>query len=120
MNQLSLTVDEMHAVRAASSQLSTVSRPTSMHIPIKSVRAFREVNLGRRENALRHCQDPKLKCRVECLSMPAQAERATLAGKEVSISRRTCSAAGSRISAWVLPTDEERMIARYTSQAIGA
>ena len=28
------------------------------------------------------------------------------------------STAGSRISAWVLPTDEERMIARYTSQAV--
>ena len=27
-------------------------------------------------------------------------------------------ATGSRISAWVVPTDEERMIARYTSQAV--
>ena len=32
--------------------------------------------------------------------------------------RGRISAAGSRISAWVLPTDEERMIARYTSQAV--
>ena len=30
------------------------------------------------------------------------------------------SAAGSRISAWVLPTDEERMIARYTGQVVEA
>lgn len=30
------------------------------------------------------------------------------------------SADGSRLSAWVVPTDEERMIARYTSQAIAA
>ena len=32
--------------------------------------------------------------------------------------RGRINAAGSRISAWVLPTDEERMIARYTSQAV--
>lgn len=30
------------------------------------------------------------------------------------------SADGSRLSAWVVPTDEERMIARYTSAAIAA
>jgi acetate kinase len=30
------------------------------------------------------------------------------------------SAVGSRVSAWVVPTDEERMIARYTSQVVGA
>jgi acetate kinase len=34
--------------------------------------------------------------------------------------RGRISAAGSRISAWVLPTDEERIIARYTSQAVRA
>jgi acetate kinase len=28
------------------------------------------------------------------------------------------SADGSRVSAWVLPTDEERMIARYTNKAL--
>ena len=33
--------------------------------------------------------------------------------------RGRISAAGSRISAWVLPTDEERMIAHYTSEAVG-
>jgi acetate kinase len=33
---------------------------------------------------------------------------------------RRIDAAGSRVSAWIVPTDEERMIARYTSQAIGA
>jgi len=32
--------------------------------------------------------------------------------------RSRIGAAGSRISAWVLPIDEERMIARYTSQAV--
>jgi acetate kinase len=30
------------------------------------------------------------------------------------------SAAGSRVSAWVVPTDEERMIARYTSRIVSA
>ena len=34
--------------------------------------------------------------------------------------RGRISAAASRVSVWVLPTDEERMIARYTSQTIGA
>ena len=33
---------------------------------------------------------------------------------------RCISAPGSRVSAWVMPTDEERMIARYTSDAVGA
>lgn len=32
----------------------------------------------------------------------------------------TISAAGSRIGAWVIPTDEERMIAFYTRELIGA
>ena len=32
--------------------------------------------------------------------------------------RGRISSTGSRISAWVLPTDEERMIAHYTSQAV--
>jgi acetate kinase len=30
------------------------------------------------------------------------------------------STAASRVSAWIVPTDEERMIARYTAQAVGA
>lgn len=30
------------------------------------------------------------------------------------------STATSRVSAWIVPTDEERMIARYTGQAVGA
>ena len=33
---------------------------------------------------------------------------------------RCISTATSRVSAWIIPTDEERMIARYTSQAVGA
>jgi acetate kinase len=33
---------------------------------------------------------------------------------------RCISASGSRVSAWVMPTDEERMIARYTIDAVGA
>jgi acetate kinase len=32
---------------------------------------------------------------------------------------RRISTAGSRLSAWVVPTDEERMIARYTSAMVG-
>jgi acetate kinase len=32
---------------------------------------------------------------------------------------RRISTPASRLSAWIVPTDEERMIARYTSQAIG-
>lgn len=30
------------------------------------------------------------------------------------------STAASRVSAWIIPTEEERMIARYTSQAVTA
>jgi len=33
---------------------------------------------------------------------------------------RCISTATSRVSVWIIPTDEERMIARYTSQAVGA
>lgn len=33
---------------------------------------------------------------------------------------RRISTAGSRLSAWVIPTDEERMIARYTSAMVSA
>jgi acetate kinase len=36
-----------------------------------------------------------------------------------TLGRGRISADGASVSAWVVPTDEERMIARYTSQTLG-
>ena len=66
----------------------------------------------------RHRREATLRRVLEC-------RRAAWLGLELDDAlnrqaRGRISAPGSRISAWALPTDEERMIARYTSQAAGA
>jgi acetate kinase len=46
------------------------------------------------------------------LGLKLEAARNTLGGGRIS-------APGASVSVWVVPTDEERMIARYASQMLG-